>query len=170
MNDSFPDIPGFLRVDGSQNDPLKEATAKAVASARGLALSLGVISIAKLTTEQWGLIVSAAIFNWLRERYHQAIVEGIDPELGFASVEPSPRDTAVIEEILPKLADEPIDWEKPLMAWTESEMIGFLLAARRLFAETEHAMKPDSVLQEHQRSGDELEDGIPFQRPSADSC
>jgi hypothetical protein len=164
MNDveNFAEIPGFLRINGSQNDPEKEAMAKAVASARSLALSLGMIQISKLTTEQWGLIVAAAIFDWLKERYHQAIIEGIDPELDYASVEPSPRDTAVIEEILPKLADEPIYGNKPLVAWTEAEMVGFQLAARRLFAETEHTMKPECVLQEHQGGGDELDDPIPF--------
>jgi hypothetical protein len=161
MNEAFPDIPGFLRVDGSQNDPQQEAMAKAVASARGLALSMGV-PIYKLSTEQWGLIIAAAIFDWLKERYHQAVIEGIDPELGFASIEPSPRDTAVIEEILPRLAEQPLDWDKPLMAWSESEMVGFLMMARRLFAETESTMKPECVTQPHQGGGEELDDEIPF--------
>jgi hypothetical protein len=163
MSDAaFPDIPGFLKVDGSQNDPQGEAMAKAVASARGLALSMNV-PIYKLTTEQWGLIVAAAIFDWLKERYHQAVIEGIDPEFGYAGVEPSPRDTAVLERILPRLADEPIDWQKSLMDWSESEMIGFLLAARRLFAEIEHTMRPECVLQEqYQEGGEELDDPVPF--------
>jgi hypothetical protein len=160
MND-FPHIPDSLKLENSK-DPQKEATVKAVASARSLALGLGVVPISKLTTEQWGLIVSAAIFDWLKVRYNQAIIEDIDPELGFASIEPSPRDTAVIEAILPRLADQPIDWDKPLMAWTESEMVGFLMAARRLLAEIESTLKPDSVLQEHQGGSDNLDDSIPF--------
>jgi hypothetical protein len=162
MNESFPDIPGFLRVDGSQNDPEKEAMAKAVAAARGLALNLGMIQISKLTTEHWGLIVAAAIFGWLKERYHQAIIEGIDPELDYANVKPSPRAFAVIEAMLPSLADQPIDWDKPLLAWSESEMVEFLMAALSLFAATEATMKPDSVETQHQGGGDELDDPIPF--------
>ena len=101
------------------SDLQQEATAKAVAIAQSMALGLGVAPISKLTTEQWGLIVSAAIFEWLRARSQQAVTEGIDPDLSFAAIEPSPRVVAIVEAILPRLADEvAIDWDKSLMSWS----------------------------------------------------
>jgi hypothetical protein len=145
------------------SDLQQEATAKAVAIAQSMALGLGVAPISKLTTEQWGLIVSAAIFEWLRARSQQAVTEGIDPDLSFAAIEPSPRVVAIVEAILPRLADEvAIDWDKSLMSWSGSEMVEFLMAARRLFAETETTMKSDSVVRERkERKMDELNDAIP---------
>jgi hypothetical protein len=146
------------------HDLQKEATEKAVASARALALGFGVIPISKLSTEQWGLIVSAAIFEWLRIRYAQAIDSGIDPELGFADCEPSPRNAALVESILPRLADEAgIDWAKSVGEWSQEEMIGFLMTALRIIEGLERGMK-DVVLQPHNKRGTaaEFDDGIPF--------
>jgi len=66
---------------------------------------------------------------------HRAVpwLRGIDPELGFADCEPSPRNAALVESILPRLADEAgIDWAKSVGEWSQEEMIGFLMTALRI--------------------------------------
>ena len=57
-----------------------EATADAVAGARSMAQSqagLANTPAGKLSDSQWGWIISAAIFAWIKTRYRQAIAEGL---------------------------------------------------------------------------------------------
>ena len=55
-----------------------EATANAVADARSIAQSqLANTPAGRLSDQQWGWIISAAIFAWIRTRYQQAVAEGL---------------------------------------------------------------------------------------------
>ena len=81
----------------------------------------------KLSDLQWGWIISAAIFAWIKTRYRQAIAEGLASEEHVTRMEPSPRDSAIVQSILPMLADQAaIDWSKPLAGWSKQEMAGFI--------------------------------------------
>jgi len=73
-----------------------EATAQAVADARTIAQSqLANMPAGRLNDQQWGWIISAALFAWIRTRYQQAITEGLDRESHVIQMQPSPHDSAV---------------------------------------------------------------------------
>ena len=60
-----------------------EATAEAVASARSMAQSqagLANTPVGKLSDQQWGWVISSAIFAWIKTRYRQAVAEGLASE------------------------------------------------------------------------------------------
>ena len=58
-----------------------EATANAVAEARSIAQSqLANTPAGRLSDQQWGWIISAAIFAWIQTRYQQAVAEGLAKE------------------------------------------------------------------------------------------
>ena len=52
-----------------------------VADARSIAQSqLANTPAGRLSDQQWGWIISAAIFAWIRTRYQQAVAEGLAKE------------------------------------------------------------------------------------------
>jgi hypothetical protein len=116
-----------------------KATAAAVAGARKIvALNGGsfptTVLLGKLSDQQWGWIVTAAIFGWIETRCRQAIEEGLDQEkaVRLTGLSPSPCDVAAVTSILPTLADKAgIDWALPLQAWSKNDMTNFLLMAMR---------------------------------------
>jgi hypothetical protein len=142
-----------------------EATANAVADARSITQSQGHLAntpAGRLSDQQWGWIISAAIFAWIRTRYQQAVAEGLAQEEHVTRMDPSPCDSATVLSILPMLADQsPIDWSKPLTDWSREEMADFVGLASRLIDEAKAALArvPDAIL--HKPAGD-LSDGIPF--------
>ena len=138
-----------------------EATANAVAEARSIAQSqLANIPAGKLSVQQWGWIVAAVTFAWIRTRYQQAIAEGLAQEAHLTRMDPSPRDSAVVLSILPMLADQcAIDWAKPLADWSREEMAGFIELADRLINEARAALDrgPGAILHKPERElGDEI--------------
>ena len=140
-----------------------EATANAVADARSIAQSqLANTPAGRLSDQQWGWIISAAIFAWIRTRYQQAIAEGLAQEQHVTRIDPSPCDSAIVLSILPMLADQSsIDWSKPLSEWSREEMADFVGLACCLIDEAKAALErlPDAIL--HKPQGD-LSDDIPF--------
>lgn len=142
-----------------------EATADAVASARSMAQSqagLANIPAGKLSDLQWGWIISAAIFAWIKTRYRQAIAEGLASEEHVTQMEPSPRDGAIVQSILPMLADQAkIDWSMPLAGWSKQEMAGFIEQAIQLIDRAKALLErtPNPIVQKSDR---ELDDVIPF--------
>jgi hypothetical protein len=150
-----------------------QATAAAVAEARAIAQSqLANVAAGRLTEQQMGWVVVAAIFGWIKTRYQQAITEGLDREQHVARMNPSPRDSAVVGSILSKLADQAaIDWSKPLASWSKREMLGFIGLAMHLIDEAKAVLKDDGFpeipaflkrSQEKPRAESELNDPIPF--------
>ena len=134
----------------------RKATAAAIAGARKIAAGckgLGSSTpVGRLTDEQWGWIITAAIFGWIETRVEQAIAEGLDQEqtVRLTGLSPSPCDVAVVQSILPTLADTAaIDWTQPLAAWSKDTMSGFLLAAWDLIRKAEIARDhgPGGILQ-----------------------
>jgi hypothetical protein len=113
---------------------LREATAAAIAGARNIVLGNGArinmnTPVGRLRDLEWGWIITAAIFAWIAVKAEQATSEGFDVEqtIRMGMLDPSPWDTGMIETILSRLADVPVDWTKPLADWSRDEMIAFLL-------------------------------------------
>jgi hypothetical protein len=146
----------------------QEATAAAVKAARSMVLAsppLMNTPIGRLTESQWGWIVTAAIFDWIRVRVEQAIAEGRDGEafVRATGLEPAPCDVAVVRSILPELADTAgIDWSEPLASWPQAQMTNFLLLAWRLL-EAGKALRDHGPGKLARKPFDEkIGDAIPF--------
>jgi hypothetical protein len=126
-----------------ENEWQDKATAAAIAAARKIAGGSAPLlntPVGRLNDAQWGWIVTAAIFGWIRTRCEQAIEEGLDQEqaVRITGLSPSPCDVAVVHSILPGLADQAgIDWSLPLSAWPKDTMVNFLLLAWELITKTE---------------------------------
>jgi hypothetical protein len=142
-----------------------KATAAAIAGARKIALGSGPLMntpVGRLTDDQWGWIITAAIFGWIETRVEQAIAEGLDQETTVRLIElsPSPCDVAVVQTILPALADTAIDWTQPLEGWSRDTMISFLLAAWELIRKAEIARDhgPGGILRKPKPAGVVMDD------------
>jgi hypothetical protein len=134
-----------MSVKKREDEWQAKATEAAIAAARKIALGSAPLMntpVGRLTDLQWGYIVTATIFGWIRTRCEQAIAEGIDQEeaVRMTRLSPSPCDIAAITSVLPMLADQArIDWSLPLSAWTKDTMTNFLLLAWRLINKAELA-------------------------------
>jgi hypothetical protein len=119
----------------------RKAMAAAIAGARKMALAtkeLPVMTpIGRLTDEQWGWITTQVIFEWIAVRIEQATTEQIDFETAVRLIDarPSPCDVGAIAAILPRLANAPIDWSKPLTDWSHEGMLAFLSLAYEMIKE-----------------------------------
>jgi hypothetical protein len=142
-----------------------EATAEAVAEARAVVQGQAGIAntlAGKLSDQQWGWMISAAIFSWIKVRYQQAIQEGINPEAHVSWMSPSPHDTALVQSILPALCDQaPIDWSKPVASWSRKEMTDFLDLSWALIEEAKTALEQEPVLL-HKPAEKAFDDSLPF--------
>ena len=148
-----------------------KATTAAIAGARKIvALNGGsfpaTVLLGKLSDQQWGWIVTAAIFGWIETRCRQAIAEGLHQEAAvrLTGLNPSPCDVAAVNSILPLLADKAgVDWELPLSAWSKNDMTNFLLMAVRLIDAAADARDSGKILRQTQPEFDEKTgDPIPF--------
>jgi hypothetical protein len=123
-----------------EDDWGRRATAAAIAAARSVMLSDGAAinmnaPVGRLSDVEWGWVVSAVIFAWIRTRAEQAAAEEIDTErcVRMTGLGPEPWDVGAITAILPELAETTaIDWSQPLSAWSCETMTTFLLTAMRL--------------------------------------
>jgi hypothetical protein len=118
----------------------KKATEAAIAAARGAVKHDGPIPpltpIGRLGDIEWGWIVAAILFGWIRTRAEHATAENLDAELTIRAIalEPDPWDAGAVLAILPDLADAcpDLDWSVPVTAWSREMMTEFLLTALRL--------------------------------------
>jgi hypothetical protein len=148
---------------------LRRATAVAIAEARKVALDDGALMntpVGRLNESQWGWIITAAIFGWIKTRVEQAIEEGLDSEetVRGSGVSPSPCDVAVVHSVLPALCDQSaIDWALPLSAWSKDTMTNFLMTAWRLMNRAEIARDhgPGRIIRKSKQEGSGDAD-IPF--------
>jgi hypothetical protein len=146
-----------------------KATAAAIASARKIVAINGgsfpaTVLLGKLSDQQWGWIVTAAIFGWIETRCAQAIAEGLDQEVAvrLTGLNPSPCDVAAVNSILPLLADKAgIDWKLPLSAWSKNDMTNFLLMAVRLIDAAAEARDSGKIVRQPELD-EKTGDPIPF--------
>ena len=125
---------------------LAKSMEAAIAGARKIALNCKnlptMTPVGRLSDQQWGWLVTAAIFGWIQTRVEQAIEEGLDQEraVRLTGLSPSPCDVAVVRSILRMLADQAgVDWSQPLSAWSKDAMVNFLLLAWQLISKAEAA-------------------------------
>jgi hypothetical protein len=117
----------------------RRATEAAIAAARGVVKHDGPIPpltpIGRLGDIEWGWLVAAILFGWIRTRAEQAAAEQLDTELviRMTGLDPDPWDAGAVAAILSELADTPgIDWSKPLSEWPRETMVEFLTTALAL--------------------------------------
>jgi hypothetical protein len=153
----------------TENQWLDRATAAAVAGARKIVSGSGPLMntpVGRLSDNEWGMIVTAVIFGWIEVRTRQAIAEGRDQEetVRRTSLSPDPCDVAVVNSILPALADKAaVDWSQPLQAWSKDTMTDFLMVAWRLIggAETMRDHGPGRILKRSEFN-EKVGDHLPF--------
>ena len=118
----------------------RDATAAAIAGARGVVAGSPIppgTPVGRLGDIEWGWIVAAILFGWIRVRAEQATVEQLDTErtIRMTALDPEPWDAGAVAAILPELADacaDTVDWSKPLAQWPRETIIEFLLKAMPL--------------------------------------
>jgi len=117
----------------------RRAIAAAIAAARKIALGDEAVinknaPIGRLSDVEWGWIVAAAIFAWIKTRAEQATAEELDTErmIRMTGLDPDPWDAGAVAAVLPKIANLKIDWDKPLAEWDRETMVTFLVAALKM--------------------------------------
>lgn len=178
---------GVVTADSLDDIWQRRATAAAIVAVREV-INGGTIPpnmpISKMSDVEIGWTFAAGLFAWIRTRSEQATSEGwnVDETLRRTSVNSEPWDEGAVASILPSLGDvRGVDWSKSLGAWSQNEIVRFLIQAMSL---ARHAMiardvggnvtttKPKS-LDEMQRiasaeaggplmTPDEFDDPIPF--------
>jgi len=131
---------GRVSPSALEKDWQRRATAAAITGARGVIQPDGPIlpstPVGRLSDVEWGWIVAAVLFGWIKTRAEQAAAEHLDTErtIRMTALAPEPWDAGAVAAILPDLASacEHIDWSKPLADWTRDTIIEFLLAAMSL--------------------------------------
>jgi hypothetical protein len=120
----------------------RQATAVAIAAARAI-VSTGAVPpmtpVGRLSDTEWGSILAAMLFAWIRERATQATSNGLDGQsvekwIQNTGLDPNPWDAGAIAVILPELAGAKADWTASLAELSRDEMIEFLCAAYSLIS------------------------------------
>jgi hypothetical protein len=118
----------------------RQATSAAIEAARAVVQIDGPIppgtAFGRLRDCEWGWIVAAILFAWIRTRAEQAVSENLDTErtITRVAIDPQPWDAGAVAAILPDLADAcpEIDWSQPLAQWPREIMVDFLTKALSL--------------------------------------
>ena len=111
---------------------LREATRVAIEQARAVVSSGEInpnVSVGRLGDVEWGWIVSAVLFGWIKTRATHAVDNGVGPanSVRAAGLDPDPWDIGAIDAILWELAESNVvDWSKPLAELSRDEMLLFL--------------------------------------------
>ena len=113
------------------------ATASAIAAVRDVVAGMnGRTSISSVSEIEWGWIVAASIFGWVKSRAEQAVAEGTPTESKIRTISarnPEPWEAGAIHTILPGLAELPdVDWEKPLGEWSKDQITAFAWQSYKL--------------------------------------
>ena len=135
-----PRIVGEVSLSAIEDQWQRDATAAAIAGARGVVRTDGPIPpgtpIGRLSDAEWGWILAAILFAWISKRAEQAAAEQLDTEqtIRMTALDLQPWDAGAVAAILPDLADacSDLDWSKPLTAWSREDIIEFLLKATPL--------------------------------------
>ena len=129
---------GMVSEAALEDEWQRRATAAAIEAARGIVQTSGPIPpgtpIGRLSDAEWGWVLAAMLFAWIRTRAEQAACEQLDSEqcIRLTGLDPEPWDAGCVAAILPELASASFDWSQPITAWPKDTMIEFLLTAMRL--------------------------------------
>ena len=122
----------------TENEWLDKATAAAIAAAKKVVDGGSVnsrVAVGRLSTAEWGWIVSGAIFGWIETKAKQAVTEGCSSEITIRANcgQPAAWDAGAVGTILSALADVPgLDWDKPIGAWSKEQITSLAWHAHRL--------------------------------------
>lgn len=122
-------LPKEVRI--SEDEWQRRSTASAIASARDVVSKEGInarVPVGSLGDLEWGWIVAAAIFGWIKTRAEQAVHEGTAYDLPIRTMagEPPPWEAGAIETILPALGGmNGVDWSKPVGEWSKEQIVSF---------------------------------------------
>lgn len=116
-----------------------KATQSAIDAAKAVVGGDGVnarASISSLSDIEWGWIVAAAIFAWIKTKSHQAVAEssGYDQCIRFvAGSDPQPWEAGAVSSILGSLANiEGIDWGQSVGGWSKDQIVSFIWQAHKM--------------------------------------
>lgn len=122
----------------SEDEWQRRATASAIEAARRIVSGDGInarAGIGSLSDLEWGWIVAATIFGWIKVRAEQAVHEGTSYEIPIRTLagEPGPWEAGAIGTILPALGDmKAVDWSKPVGEWSKDQIISFAWQIHKL--------------------------------------
>jgi hypothetical protein len=133
----------LAKLSASQDEWMRRATDVSIVAAKDVVGDTGPIRpgvpIGKLIREEWGWIVSSALWGWISTRAEQAATEGWNPERTIAAtgLDPDPRMAGAVTAILPKLTETcpELDWSKAVGDWPKEDMVKFLGVAFELINE-----------------------------------
>jgi len=131
---------GQISPSALEDEWQRRATAAAIEAARDVIKLDGPIPpgtpVGRLNDTEWGWVLAAMLFAWIRTRAEQAAAEQLDAEqtIRLTALDPQPWDAGAVAAILPELASTcgAIDWSQPVTTWPRDTMIEFLLTAMRL--------------------------------------
>lgn len=110
--------------------------AKAVVSGDGINARA---MISSLSNVEWGWIVAAVIFAWIKAKAEQAVAEGsgYEEKIKFmAGADPQPWEAGAVASVLPMLASiDGVDWSKPVGAWSKEQVTAFAWQAHKLIGQ-----------------------------------
>lgn len=116
-----------------------KATLSAIAAARSVITGDGInqrAMIGSLSELEWGWIVAAAVFEWIKVRAEQAVEEGVPYENAIRTMhnrDPEPWEAGAVASILPALGNiEGLDWSRPLGEWHKDKIISFAWQVHKL--------------------------------------
>lgn len=116
----------------SEDEWQRRATEAAIQAARNVVAKDGIAPrapIGNLSEIEWGWIVAAVIFGWIKVRAEQAVYEGTSPEVTIRTAtnrDPAPWEAGAIATILPQLGSmQGVDWSKPIGEWPKDQITSF---------------------------------------------
>lgn len=109
---------------------IKDATEAAIASARSVVANGDInqrAMIGSLSDTEWGWIVAAAVFGWIKSKAQYAINEGLSTEAAIRQTGRSPEawEAGAVQAALPALGGIELDWSKPVGDWSRDEVTQF---------------------------------------------
>lgn len=116
-----------------------KATQSAIDACRSVVSGEGInarASIGSLSDIEWGWIVAASVFAWIKTRAEQAVAEGTDYEIPIRSMhgrDLEPWEAGAVSSILPALGNvQGLNWEKPVGEWGKEEIVSFAWQIHKL--------------------------------------
>lgn len=130
------------RLDAIEDEWSKKATKAAIDAARDAVRQAGMpdrTRVEGLSETEWGWIVCAAIFAWIKTKGQQAVAEGVGYDEKIRRMRkqnPQPWQAGAVQEALPLFNGlEGVDWSKPLGELSKKEIVNFVWHAYQIVGE-----------------------------------